>query len=211
MRDLYVMTADADAQAVMDGVLSRDQALGIRPISFKVVRHPRHDAGVVKDGPGLMGLGNIKKEYNHVVLLWDHHGSGREQRDNSEAVEKELTESLDRLTWKGRCLAIAIQPELEEWLWHSPHALLKVLDKDQEKLDSWCQEFADTKDIAVEEARQQFPKEMFDKVFHRCTQRRHPRPDEFKRIAEVASLPQWQNSPSFQRIAHTLPCWFPPA
>jgi hypothetical protein len=51
MKDLFVLTADADALALMSSILARHEALGIRLITFEVIRHPMKDAGVIKDGP----------------------------------------------------------------------------------------------------------------------------------------------------------------
>lgn len=46
MKDLFVLTADADMQAAMEALLSaRRRALGIRSIDFTVERHTQRDAG----------------------------------------------------------------------------------------------------------------------------------------------------------------------
>jgi hypothetical protein len=51
MKDLLVLTADADMQAVFRAILDRCDALGIRPISSAVDRHLYRDSGVFSDGP----------------------------------------------------------------------------------------------------------------------------------------------------------------
>lgn len=76
MKDLFVLTADLDALAVMRAVPGRPQAIGIRPISFEIDRHPMRDSGVVSTGPELVRL--RKTTFDRVLLLWDHHGSGWE-------------------------------------------------------------------------------------------------------------------------------------
>jgi len=56
MKDLLVSAADADAQAFMTSILSRPQAVGIKPITFTVDRHPLRDSGMVQTGPELAGM-----------------------------------------------------------------------------------------------------------------------------------------------------------
>jgi len=43
MKDIFVLTADTDAQAVMNSALSRYQSLGIRKIAYDVDRNPMRD------------------------------------------------------------------------------------------------------------------------------------------------------------------------
>jgi hypothetical protein len=54
MRDLFVLTADADMQVVFRALLARPSDLQIRPISFEVDRHPNRDSGVFRNGPELI-------------------------------------------------------------------------------------------------------------------------------------------------------------
>lgn len=44
-RDLVVLVADKNIEAVIVGLLGRPQSLGIRAISFDVFVHPRRDPG----------------------------------------------------------------------------------------------------------------------------------------------------------------------
>ena len=72
MRDLVVITADADMEAVMRAVLKRPQALGIRDIAFEVRRHDGRDAGVFQNGPEVTRT--LKSDFDRLLMLWDHHG-----------------------------------------------------------------------------------------------------------------------------------------
>ena len=44
MKDLYVLAADADMEAVFRAILARPDSLGIRPISFEIKLYWEHDA-----------------------------------------------------------------------------------------------------------------------------------------------------------------------
>lgn len=55
MKDLLVYVADADALAFLRAILQRHQALGIRPITFDIERHPQRDAGMVHSGANWYG------------------------------------------------------------------------------------------------------------------------------------------------------------
>ena len=125
MKDLFVLTADADALAIMRQVLRKPQAMGIRTITFDVERHIGRDPGMIKDGPELTKF--WKGQFRRLLLLWDHHGSGKE-RESVDTIQDLLSSRLDDVTWKNNHLAISAVPELEEWLWHNPHSLQKYLD-----------------------------------------------------------------------------------
>ena len=116
MKDLFVLTADADAEALMRAVLSRHKALQIRQIDFDIKRFPGRDNGMVKEGPEIARVLVNKSEYSRLLLMWDHHGSGWEKLNPDQAAIR-IQERLDGVTWTGRSSAMVLVPELEEWLW----------------------------------------------------------------------------------------------
>ncbi|MEO5349385.1 MAG: hypothetical protein H7836_07050 [Magnetococcus sp. YQC-3] len=205
MNDLFVLTADADAQAVMREVLGRPHALGIRNIAFAVDRHVGRDSGMIKDGPELTKF--QKGGFGHLLLLLDYHGSGRE-KESVDALQHALSARLDAVTWKERHLAVVAVPELEEWLWHSPDALLKHVQVSEQEMERWLAEFAKRSGRDVEWLRREQPKELFEHLIFK-KERRRPRPFDFEKIARVASLTDWQQSRSFRMIAEGLRQWFP--
>lgn len=210
MKDLFVLTADVDAQALMKQVLSRPQALGIRTVDFEVDRHPGRDPGMVKHGPELIRLHSLKEKFQYVLLVWDHIGSGMENHPIQE-VESSMTERLDAISWAGRHQVVAVMPELEEWIWHAPDALEKLLNLDPDKLNERIFGYCNTMKASREQILQSQPKELLHHLMrHSTSLRRPPRPGDFEFLAERASLKQWQESPSFARLVETLRRWFPP-
>ncbi len=206
MKDLFVLTADADAQAVMRAVLSRPESLGICRITFDVDRHPMHDSGMLMTGPELTRP--RKADYRYILLLWDHHGSGRETKDTPEKCAEEIELRLMQCTWKGRCRAIVTVPEIEEWLWKNTASIQKRLGVDPDTFASWCAEFVLDGPKVTELGRWDCPKERLQYVFLR-KRKRTLSPVDFEEIAKVASLRDWLESESFHALATTLREWFP--
>ncbi|MBI4327840.1 MAG: hypothetical protein HY674_21630 [Chloroflexi bacterium] len=118
-RDLLVLVADRDMDQAVSGLLQRHQALGIRPLEAVIQRHPERDAGCAYHGVEYLRL--FIRYYQHAILMFDWEGSGREDLER-EALEMELTSQLATSGWQNRAAVIALQPELEVWVWSdSPH------------------------------------------------------------------------------------------
>ncbi len=208
MRDLVVITADADMEAVMKAVLQRPLALGIRPVDHEVRRHDGRDSGLFQHGPD--ATRSLKGDFQRLLMLWDFHGSGQERKATAESSAAALCSRLDAISWKGISSGVSIDPELEEWLWHNPAAIEKWLPAgDRGKLGVWVEDFSGSRGETVESAKRRSPKELLEFVCVRSLKRR-PRPQDYARIAEVASLADWQCSPTFKAVTGQLRAWFPP-
>lgn len=179
MKDLSVLTADADMLAVFRAILDRPDALGIRSISFEINRHVNRDAGVFGTGPEPLRA-IPKKDFRYFVVAFDHHGSGCNRPPDQCA--RTVQDRLDSCTFTDRSAVVVIDPELEEWLWRDPSAITNHAEADA------------TSD----------PKEKLRQVF-----KRKPRPQDFEQIAARADLQAWNSSPSFRILKETLQNWFP--
>jgi hypothetical protein len=207
MRDLFVFTADADALAVVRAVLSRPKAIGIREIDFEVDRHVQHDPGMVTNGPEIVRMRVQKAACQNVLLLWDHHGSGWDQKTPDEA-RKAIRLRLDQATWRDRSEAVVIVPELEEWLWHNPASIARRLGVAVGTLEQWAGEFAEGQGTDYPTCKEHTPKELFRNSVYRCRKGR-PLPEDFEQIALRAGLKDWQKSPTFAAFVTILRTWFP--
>ena len=205
MKDLLVFTADADAEAVMRSVLKRAQSLNIRTITFDIKRNPLRDSGMVQNGPELARLERGK--FQKILLIWDFHGSGHERRHTPADSQRQIQERLDGVTWQDNGCAIVIVPELEEWLWHNLVSVLQHLRLDVEKFEDWRTSFALRYKETPENIHRKAPKELFEFIV-REKLRRTISPRDFEKIAERASLADWQNSESFAKVAAILREWF---
>lgn len=206
MKDLLVYVADADAQAFLRSILARPQALGTRQLSFDIERHPLRDAGMVQSGAELVRM--RKGQYQKALLLWDHHGSGRDHRLRPQESAAEIQDKLDRFTWKDNSSAVVLMPELEEWLWHCQAALAAHAGLSGAELQAIVDERAAALGISVADAQAKQPKELFEHMM-RDRIRRTISPYDFEQIGQRASVKSLRSCDSFRAVADSLKAWFP--
>lgn len=206
MKDLFLLTADADALAFMRSILARHEALGIRPITVEPIRHHMKDAGVVKDGPETARL--YKGKCNKALILWDHHGSGHEARYPADKSAAMIQERLDGITWAKNSGAVALVPELEEWLWYAAPSVAHYFAVEHDKLTGWMNEYAAKKRMSVEELTKKYPKELFEYL---CVikLKRSISPRDFEEIGKSINIKALAQSENFARILELLHNWFP--
>ncbi|QHA84455.1 hypothetical protein E3Z27_23725 [Pseudomonas mediterranea] len=206
MKDLLVYAADADAEAFVEAILNRPQALGIRSIDFDIERHPLRDAGMVQSGAELARM--KKGKYHRALLMWDHHGSGRDHRQTPAEVEQEIQNKLDSYTWSGNSAVTVLVPELEQWLWFCENALVAYCDITVNQLAQWQVERATKLGTTVDTLKARQPKELFEHVM-RERLKRTISPRDFKQIGQRASVKGLLKCPSFLSITEALRSWFP--
>lgn len=118
-RDLFVVVADLDAENVIRTLFEkRQKALGIdfdfNP-SSDLLRFYGRDAGCLRNAVELLRV--AQKTHKHALLLFDHHGSGHENKAYKE-IESEIERKLIESGWNPERIAVIIfAPELEAWVW----------------------------------------------------------------------------------------------
>jgi len=124
MKDLLILVPDKNTEAVLYGLLSRPQAIGIRPVSADISCHPQKDPGCYLNG--IEFLSTFTQNYHYSLLIFDFEGSGAEKQIPDE-VEKSLENRLYESGWDNRAAVIVIRPELENWVWsNSPHVITEL-------------------------------------------------------------------------------------
>ena len=117
--DLVCVVADRSIEAVIEAVLRRYEALGIRPIEFETLVHPERDPGCFHEPAKL--LGGYTDRANHALVVLDRAWEGAPARDASE-LERLLEAALARISLAEWAKAVVIEPELEAWVFSdSPH------------------------------------------------------------------------------------------
>jgi hypothetical protein len=207
MKDLLVYVADADALAFMRSMLRRHQALGIRSISFDIERHPQRDAGMVQSGAELARM--KKGYYGKALLMWDHHGSGRDHRQGPHQVAGDIQGKLDTYTWSGNSAVVVLVPELEQWLWYCESAVATHCGVTTVELEQWIAVRAQKLNSSADALKQKQPKELFEYVM-REKLRRTISPRDFEEIGKRAGVAGLLACDSFRSIADTFRLWFPP-
>ena len=208
MKDLLLLVADADIKAFLRALLTRPEALEIRGISSEIQRHQRRDSGMVADGPELVR--NRKGDFGKVLLIWDHHGSGRDHRQTPHLVARDIAGRLDGVTWSGNHAVAVLDPELEQWIWHCEPALAAHLKIAATQLSEWVEAFAQRAGTTIEAAKRDTPKALFEEIV-RVRLRKPISPRDFEHIGQRASIPALLACPSFAAIMLALRSWFPPA
>ncbi len=206
MKDLLLYVADADALGFMKSMLCRDRALGIRRVSFDIERHPLGDSGMVQSGAELARM--KKGAYSKALLMWDHHGSGRDHRHSSREVAADMQEKLDRFTWKEQSAVVIFVPELEQWLWFCEKALHGHYGVTETELQGWVEEFSRKSATPVESLKREQPKELFEFVV-RDRLRRTISPRDFEDIGFRAGVKGLMLCDTFLAVVTILQEWFP--
>ena len=194
----------------MRAILARPHDLCISALQFDVDRFVGRDSGMVRTGPSMVGLPPYKDNYEKVILIWDHHGSGMsDPLETQEQVQAKLNDQ----SWTDRSSVVAIVPELEEWLWCDPDALCRFYAKinqpiAKELLDKWVAGFAKEHGRSTSDVKRVLPKELFEHIV-KVKIRRSLSPAHYEKIAELADLSKWEKSDSFASLVSVLRHWFP--
>ena len=201
--NLIAVVADADAEWTLRTLLvERQAALSIRPLESQVVRNPGRDAGVFRQAPDLLRPYLNRADYALVML--DREGSGVEARFSAEEMERDIEARLIRNGWTTlagtqRACAIALEPELEVWVWsQSPH-VPGILGLTSDQLQSVLAEFP-----RLANGKPQRPKEAMLAALR--VSHRPPSSRIFQELAQTVSLQSDERA--FAKLRHTLQAWF---
>jgi hypothetical protein len=199
MKDLVVLVADKNMEAAVKTLIEkRHKSLGIRQVQADVFVHPEHDAGVFLKAH--IFLKAHCNEYRYALVMFDHEGCSQENKP-AQQVEQEVKQHLEQSGWQGRCEVIALEPELEAWVWSSSHHVPKVLGLTPEQLQQILQRFPKT-----HLGKPQRPKEAMEECLR---QAKIPRSSSiYAELAETVGLKNCVE-PSFVKFRRTLQKWFP--
>ena len=118
-RDLVILVADKNMEFAVRGLLSRCESFGTRQPLCDVYVHPEKDPGCLLKGHDF--IRPFHRSHSHALVMFDREGCGREKKNRDE-LEREVEDRLAQSGWDRRAAAIAIDPELENWVWtNSPH------------------------------------------------------------------------------------------
>ena len=69
-----MLAADRSIEATLQGLLSRPKAIGIRPLQFDTLAHPRRDPGCYRQAHEF--LAPLRGQYHKALVVFDREGSG---------------------------------------------------------------------------------------------------------------------------------------
>ncbi len=125
-KDLVVLVADIQQEKTLVTLLSeRTQALDIRPITFDIFNHPRKDAGVFREAADFLAVYQ-SPQYDHALVLLDCSWDG--SPGAATVIQSTIKGRLHAKGWREDvCEVIAIDPELEAWVWSTSPVVPDVL------------------------------------------------------------------------------------
>lgn len=196
MKDLVALVADGTMRSVLNNLLARDKAFGIRKIQIEIFVHPHHDPGVYNDAGSFLSPFTIN--YKYALVLFDREGCGQENKSSIE-LQSIVQKQVNIHGWEHRSGVIVLDPELESWVWTRSHHVSRVLDIEKQELlellqgdDPNCQ-------------KPSHPKELMEKILQRS---RIPRSSAlYEDLAKSVSFKRCSD-PSFQQLKHNLIEWF---
>lgn len=112
MIDLVCLVADKNMEAVVQSLLGKHPALGIRSITSEIIHHPQHDPGCYRSPASLLGL--YSRQARHALVLLDRAWDGVPDKSSVD-LEADIDRSIAHLG-NGWAKSIVIDPELEVWL-----------------------------------------------------------------------------------------------
>lgn len=199
MDDLIILTADKNTETVIDTILSkRIQSLNISRIVYKIFVHPHHDSGMLNESHEFLRA--FQNQYKYAIAIFDKQDCGLlDTRDN---IERAVEQKLNTSGWNNRSSVIAIDPELEIWMWvDSPH-LYKALGWGQLELDDWLTQESLRLSGRIKPAD---PKKAIESAL---AEKRIPRSSSiYGEIAATVSLANCTDG-SFLKFKTTLQNWF---
>jgi hypothetical protein len=199
--DLIILVADRNMEAAVQGLLSRQAALGIRSVNVQIRKHPQKDSGCCYGGVEFLSL--FVAQFDHALLMFDREGSGRDEQIRAD-IENEIEARLSNSGWQERARTIVLDPELEIWVWSdSPHvASCLGFHEPPAVLRQWLVDRGFSYDQEGKPAR---PKEAMEAVLHA---NRIPRSSAiYRELAEKVSLRGCRDR-AFRKFRDVMHEWF---
>lgn len=202
IRDLIVLVADHDCRFTVQALLRRHAALGIRGVSFVVESHPEKDPGCFRRCDDFLRA--RQRHFAHSLVMFDREGCGQD-RLLPEDLERDVVSRLDQSGWSGRCGAVALEPELESWVWSASPNVDRALGWHDRSPDlrTWLRNQGYLAQANTKPGR---PKEALEAALRHV---RTPWSSAIHaRLAETFGLRQCTDQ-AFLRFRQTLRAWFP--
>lgn len=202
--DLVVLVPDRNTEATVRGLLSRPQALGIRPVQYELYVHPERDPGCFHQGHDF--LRSMTGRCAYGLLLFDRIGSGREQQTREE-IETDVITRLSASGWGDRAAVIVLDPELEVWVWSDSPEVDRCLGwhGQQPDLRTWLRTEGRW---LPDQPKPQDPKAATEQALRRASR---PRSSAlYEQLATSVSLQRCTDA-AFFRLRQVLTNWFPPS
>ena len=201
--DLIVVTADSQQRrTVATLLLERWQALDIRQLAINAdsdIYSLQNDPGVFHRAGGFLAV--FAQQYERALVLIDAEWEG--SPTSTEEIEEKIQDDLNRNGWEGRSAVIAINPELEIWVWSTSPHVPRLLGTDWETIKDLGHRTNYWQEGENKPCR---PKELLEEVLRYTKKRRSAAL--YQQLAQKVGLRRCQDG-SFRRFREILQEWFP--
>jgi hypothetical protein len=202
IKDLIILVADRNIQATIEGLLPRSESLGIKKISFDIYPHLHRDPGCRLESH--VFLRPFQTIYKYSMVIFDRAGCGKDQKTSKE-IETMVENNLSISGWENRSVAIALDPELEIWVWSSSPHVPQALGwtEDRPHINEWLKQ---KEYLEEEKAKPRSPKEAMEEIL-----KLNKKPRSSSIYLQLAQKVSFQRciDPSFLKLKTVLQNWFP--
>ena len=203
VRDLVCLVADKNIEQTLRALLAtRPQSLKIRDLSFEIYVHPESDPACSRRAHDF--LRPFVNSFSCALVVFDREGSGQEHLSR-EALEENLEALLSDSGWAERAAVVAIDPELEAWVWSRSPNVATALGWHGKSpgLASWLLQKGLLAENQVKPSR---PKESMELALREV---RKPRSSSiYFQLAQRVGLLGGED-PAFAKLRRCLAQWFP--
>ncbi|MFO8057476.1 MAG: hypothetical protein R6V10_09285 [bacterium] len=146
------------------------------------------------------------RKYDYSLVMFDRDFDKKKDRSAS-GLETEVKERLEQNGWEGRCEAVVIDPELENWVWSGSACVGEIL--------KWPGSTADLKSWLIDKGKwdpeSTKPGDPKGAMGTAMKEKRVKKSSSlFKKIGERSSLKDCSDR-AFLKFKKTLQLWFPPS
>jgi len=215
--DLVALFSDTDMQKLFEELIERGQTGRdcTRPFRWRSLRDPQRDT--VWREPE-RPLAPFLRTDCRFLIVWDHQGSGYEERPHEEVEGLTVKRLTDVGVPEERILTVALDPELEVSFRTAWPKIKRVVAElrgipapDDAAILAEAIRSAPRLRIPndLDTALVRNPKELFEALVRLVRLRRSP--DLYVRVGKRVSLRALKRDAALSRIAKTISSWFPPA
>lgn len=203
VRDLVCLVADKNIEQTLRALLAtRPQSLKIRDLTFEIYVHPESDPACSRRAHDF--LRPFVNSFSYALVVFDREGSGQE-RLTRETLEENLETLLSGSGWAERAAVVAIDPELEAWVWsRSPNVAAALgWHGKSPSLATWLIQKGF---LAKDQTKPSRPKESLEMALREV---RKPRSSSiYFQLAQKVGLLGCED-PAFAKLRSCLARWFP--
>lgn len=199
--DLVVLTADKNTQLGLKALLARPEDLGIDPVTYEVVAHPRRDPAVLREAHQFLRV--FLRRARYALVVFDRDGCG--DTASRTQLEARVEANLNANGWSGRAGAVVIDPELEAWVWGDFPEVVTLLGWEDRPTE--LRRFLSDRGLDWRRGRKPArPKEAMEAALEAARVTRSS--SLYQELARRAPVNHCQD-PAFLKLRNLLRAWFP--